>query len=53
MQRTGGRCEPARNLVCIAHPGASVFEGKALEADAAAALQAGALLEATEGSFWN
>ncbi len=37
-------------LLCIAHPGAAVFDAKALEADAAAALQAGALLEAAEDS---
>jgi hypothetical protein len=49
LQRTGGWCEPVISLLCIAHPGAAVSMLTALEADAAAALYAGALLEAAEG----
>ena len=49
LQRTGGWCEPVFERLCIAHPGAAVFDVKALEADAAAALQARAFIEAVKG----
>jgi hypothetical protein len=49
LQRIGGWCEPVFERLWIAHPGAAVFDVKALEADAAAALHAGTFIEVVKG----